>query len=201
MPSKQRQGWNGEKLERPGSLQKQGKPSPQRCPPEKGRGPGDGGHPSLPLLHHPVSSPEKEVTLWAKQLKVRQAKTWNPCRGACAWTNTKYSNKIQSNYKRPNNRTHVGQSAAKTQEDPEPSCHFPGAGAKAGSMQHPSTQHHQVADHLVPTPAPRTSPPPGGAPVSALAPPRYTLSCDPPLASGQCLLIRVLEPWSATKVG
>ena len=138
MPSKQRQGWNGEKLERPGSLQKQGKPSPQRCPPEKGRGPGDGGHPSLPLLHHPVSSPEKEVTLWAKQLKVRQAKTWNPCRGACAWTNTKYSNKIQSNYKRPNNRTHVGQSAAKTQEDPEPSCHFPGAGAKAGSMQHSS---------------------------------------------------------------
>lgn len=52
------------------------------------------GYPSLPLLHHPLSSPEKEVTLWAKQLKVRQARTWNPCRIACTWTNTS-SNKIQ----------------------------------------------------------------------------------------------------------
>ena len=130
-------------------------------PPEKGRGPGDGGHPSLPLLHHPVSSPEKEVTLWAKQLKMRQAKTWNPCRGACTWTNTKYSNKIQRNYKRPNTTAHTwGKVRPRHRETQNPAAISKVRGAKAGPMQDPSTQHHQVGDHLVPMPAPRTHPHP-----------------------------------------
>lgn len=98
---------------------------------------------------------------------------------------------------------HAGQRTAKTQKDPEPSCHFRGAGGesrvRAGPLPRSTTK---WGDHLIPTPAPPDPPPPlGGAPVTAFASLRYTLSCDPPLASGQCLLIRVLEPWSATKVG
>ena len=96
----------------------------------------------------------------------------------------------------------MGQSTAKTQGDPEPSCHFQGAGGKsrahAGPLHAASPRGGPPSPHASP---PDPSPPPGGAPVSALAPPRYTLSCDPPLASGQCLVIRVLEPWSATKGG
>ena len=75
-------------------------------------------------------------------------------------------------------------------------------GAKAGSVQDPSTQHHQVGGppnaHASPS---SPAPTPGGAPATAFASLGYTLPGDPPLASGQSLLIRALEPRSATKVG
>ena len=141
-------------------MQKQGKPSPTRPPGEGQRARRWGASLPPPSPSSCIFTRERS-NFMGKQLKMRQAKTWNPCRGACTWKNTKYSNKIQRNYKRPNTTAHTwGKVRPRHRETQNPAAISKVRGAKAGPMQDPSTQHHQVGDHLVPMPAPRTHPHP-----------------------------------------
>lgn len=145
-------------------------PPPHPHPQRRAEGQEMGGHPSLPRLHHPVSSPEKEVTLWAKQLKARQARTWNPCRGACTWTDTKYRETL-----RDSTQLHIhGAKCGQDTERPRTRLPFPrcrGAGGSrvlAGPLQ--------AASPSGGPPNPQTRPTPGRSPRSCSCSPRYTLS-------------------------